>query len=195
MRILPINNTIMNSLTYILYSELEEYCILIDCGEYVTLQPVLDKLGKKVRAVLLTHGHMDHIYGLNRLIKDNPLIEIFASEIGHLELHDSTRNLSFCMPDPISLCDYNEKVVKEGDKLCFDNIGVVDVFEVPGHDPSCLAFKIGSNLFTGDSYIPGIKVFTKFPGADKKLAMKSREKLKILEKNGCKIYCGHHDYL
>ena len=45
----------MNSVTYVIYEEDVDYCVLIDCGEWETLKPILSNLGKKVRAVLLTH--------------------------------------------------------------------------------------------------------------------------------------------
>ena len=46
----------MNSVTYVLYREDVDYCVLIDCGEWETLQPVIERIGKSVKAVLLTHG-------------------------------------------------------------------------------------------------------------------------------------------
>lgn len=57
MNILPINNSIVNSVTYVLYREDVDYCVLIDCGEWGTRKPVIERIGKKVKAVLLTHGH------------------------------------------------------------------------------------------------------------------------------------------
>ena len=44
----------MNSVTYILYREDVDYCVLIDCGEWETLKPVIERIGKSVKAVLLT---------------------------------------------------------------------------------------------------------------------------------------------
>ena len=58
----------MNSVTYVLYREDVDYCVLIDCGEWETLKPVIERIGKSVKAVLLTHGHSDHIYGLVGLL-------------------------------------------------------------------------------------------------------------------------------
>ncbi|MCS2239995.1 MBL fold metallo-hydrolase [Phocaeicola dorei] len=75
MTILPVNNFILNSVTCVLYSEDVDYCILIDCGEYETLKPVLDRINKKVKAVLLTNGHsfnyLSSTYKCNFLGADN----------------------------------------------------------------------------------------------------------------------------
>ena len=38
MEFLPVRNHFMNSMTYIVYSSEVNYCILIDCGEFETLQ-------------------------------------------------------------------------------------------------------------------------------------------------------------
>ena len=64
----------------------------------------------------------------------------------------------------------------EGNEL--DVLGeTCEVFETPGHDPSCLCFRIAQALFTGDAYIPGVKVFTGFPYSDKKLAAESLQRI------------------
>lgn len=67
MKIHPVNNNIMNSVTYVPHEEDVDYCVLIDCGEWETLKPVLEKIVKKVRAALLTHGHSDHITNSSKL--------------------------------------------------------------------------------------------------------------------------------
>lgn len=42
------------------------------------------------------------------------------------------------------------------------------VIETPGHCPSCLTYYTDNYIFTGDSYIPNVKVVTKLPYGDKK---------------------------
>ena len=97
----------MNSVTYvlyplssILYEEVVDYCVLIDCGEWETLKPELEKLDKKVRAVLLTHGHSDHIYGLKGLLNFDPSVVVGTNEEGHEELGNARKNLSFYRKHP-----------------------------------------------------------------------------------------------
>ena len=68
----------------------------------------------------------------------------------------------------------------------FDGI-CLKVIATPGHNPSCLTFQIGDYLFTGDSYIPDVKVVTNLPGGNKKQAQESLSMiLKLVEgKNIC----------
>ena len=66
------------------------------------------------------------------------------------------------------------------------------VVETPGHDWSCLSYYTDQFVFTGDSYIPGIKVIASFPHSDKQLAAQSLEKLLRLTK-GRGVCPGHND--
>lgn len=194
MKILPINNTIMNSVTYVLYSEDVDYCVLIDCGEYNTLVPILKKICKRVDTVLLTHGHSDHIYGLNGLLKLEPSLIIGTNKEGHEELSNSKKNLSFYHEVPFVIKNYNSLVLQDGMVIHFEGLVDIEVMETPGHSPSCLTYKIDKNLFTGDAYIPGLKTFTSFPRGNKKLALESKNLLAEKESIGYKIYCGHHSF-
>lgn len=194
MIIYPIKNTIMNSMTYVLSADNIDICVLIDCGDFYTLYPILKKIGKRIKAVLLTHGHYDHIYGLRNLIKYFPSVMIYTNSYGHEELADSKQNLSYYHESSFIIEGYSPIYINGGDILHFDGIGNIEVISCPGHDPSCLSYKVENNVFTGDAYIPGVNVFTKFPKGDYKLAMISYSLLKQLEADGNIIYCGHHNY-
>ena len=81
-------------------------------------------------------------------------------------------------------------VLREGDWVeLFSGINLA-AMETPGHNPSCLCFAVDNCLFTGDSYIPGVKVVTNLPGSKKKLAQESVEKILRLGV-GKKICPGH----
>ena len=184
----------MNSVTYVLYSEDVDYCILIDCGEYEPLIPVLDKIGKKVKAVLLTHGHSDHIYGLNSLLETYPNAFVCTTEDGHREIQDAKLNLSYLHDVPFAVKEYSGQILKDGQIVVFEGIGYIEVMATPGHDLSCLAYKLGMNLFTGDAYIPGVKVFYKFPRGNREQALSSYKMLSNMERKGFRVFCGHHTY-
>lgn len=194
MEILPVKNHLMNGMTYVVYSHDVDYSILIDCGEYETLQSELYRIGKTVKAVLLTHGHSDHIAGLNELLQRNPSVTVYSNEYGHLEIGNAKKNHSHFAGYPFEVKNYQKKVITDGDVLDFEGLCKVKVLWTPGHDESCMSYQIGDCLFTGDAYIPGLKVFTKFPGAKKEQAIQSEDRLKRLENEGYQIFCGHHSY-
>ena len=163
---------------------------LIDCGD-------IDKVYKKypdkiIEGVLLTHTHSDHIYGLNQLLERFPDVKIITNEYGFGALVSPKQNISRYHSeygDIILSNRSNVIVVSEGNELAV--LGEkCEVFETPGHDPSCLCFRLGDNLFTGDAYIPGVKVFTGFPYSDKTQAADSLQRILSLSSD-LSIYPGH----
>ena len=180
------------SVTYILTDDNADCCVLIDCGDYELLKA---RLTKPVKAVMLTHGHFDHIAGLNKLLDDYPALEIYASADSHQALIDSKRNLSLYHGTPYILDEYTPVVVFKGEQVHFEGIGTFEVISTAGHTPGSVSYLIGNHLFTGDAYLPGQKTFTKFPGGDKLKAEHSRALLTKLETEGYTIHCGHHSYI
>lgn len=193
MQITNIHNTLMNSITYILSSEGVDYCVLIDCGYSENLIPTLERLGKRVKAVYLTHAHYDHVYGLNMLLERYPNALIYTNGEGCDALTDTKKNFSKYHPELVPF------VLQHSDNVCLLEEGKAELFEdekmqvlfTPGHDVSCFSFIAGNNLFTGDAYIPGIKTVMNFPRSNKKDALASLEKLILLEKQGYQVFPGH----
>lgn len=181
-------NSIFNSRTYILHTPGEKECFLVDCGD---VKPVVEG-GWKVNGVLLTHVHFDHIYGLNELLEVFPSANVFTNASGRDALSDPRLNMSHYHPDAEDFVVKNienVRTVTEGDIVRMTG-GTAIVLETPGHDPSCLCYKVEDMLFTGDSYIPGLKVVTTFPHSDRRAAEVSRKR--ILEYgNGLTILPGH----
>lgn len=185
-----ITNRVFNSRTYILSDENYDRVWLVDCGD---TDRVLEKIGKKsVEGVLLTHAHYDHIYGLEELIKRFPAVKIFTDAAGVVALKSPQMNLSHYHSDypDISIdAPNNVCVLKEGDFL--EVLGMsIQVYETPGHDPSCLTYIVGEMAFTGDAYIPGFKVFCGFPLSNRKQATESIDRI-IRLSSDCIIMPGH----
>lgn len=185
-----ITNRVFNSRTYILSDEKCDRVWLVDSGD---TDRVLELIGKKsVEGVLLTHAHSDHIYGLEELITRFPNVKIYTNAAGIEALKSPKLNISHYhseYPDISIDAPDNVCVLTEGDPL--EVLGMpVQVYETPGHAPSCLTYIIGQMAFTGDSYIPGVKVFTGFPHANKKQAVDSVERILQLAVD-CQIMPGH----
>lgn len=83
-------------------------------------------------------------------------------------------------------------VVHEGDSMVlFGDEPLMFFHETPGHNPGCLTMRLGDIVFTGDAYIPEVGTNTQLPHADKELAKRSQQRIKIMAE-GKRILSGHH---
>lgn len=189
--IVRIVNSVFESNTYLIINDDYRVCFLIDCGDSSLIIDTINKRGLFLKGVFITHSHFDHIYGLNAVIGEYPGIPIYVSTFGKEGLYSDKLNLSRYNLCPYVLQRYdNIKELNEGDTIdLFGNIEI-EAYETPGHDKSCLTYKFGNYLFTGDAFIPGLKVVATFPNSDKKDAELSRQRIISLSKN-CRLYPGH----
>ena len=185
-----ITNRVFNSRTYILTRPDCDKAWLVDCGDTDRVLELIKR--KTVEGVLLTHAHSDHIYGLEALMKQFPKVRIYTNVAGVEALKSPRLNISRYhseYPDISIEAPDNVRIVTEGDSL--EIMGVpVWMFETPGHAPSCVTYIIEDKAFTGDAYIPGVKVFTGFPHSNRKQAQESMERILQLTVN-CIILPGH----
>lgn len=190
MNIHTITNNIFNSKTYIL-SGYKNDAWVIDCGDVKPLITYIAKNNLYLQGILLTHTHFDHIYGLNELTNEFPHVTLYTSETGKNALYNEKENLSLYNGYSWHYRFNNVEVVSESTKIFVCN-SLVEIFETPGHDVSSLSYKIENYMFTGDSYIPSTKTFTKWPLSNKPQAIVSEQKiLYIVEKNKLIIKAGH----
>ena len=192
-RVEHIVNSVYTSRTYILSEcESREFWI-VDCGDVSPIVDIISSLGGNlfnIKGVLLTHVHYDHIYGLPRLRELYPEVRVYTNEAGRVSLGSEKQNYSKYHNDPIVYESGNIELCKDGDEIeLFDGM-TAKVHETPGHSDSCLTYEIGDYLFTGDAYIPGVKVVTTLKGGDKKLAARSVERILKLAEG--KIICPGH---
>ncbi len=182
-------NTLFRSNTYLLHEGRQTDYWLVDIGD---IDPVMSLLpdGAKVKGVFLTHTHFDHIYGINALLKSFHECLVFTSEHGQEGLYSDKLNCSRYSGKPFVYRADNVRILNEGDSVELWPGGVVNAFETFGHDWSCLTYKIGDAVFSGDSYLPGFKVFTKFVKSDKEQAVVSEQRILELSR-GCVVYPGH----
>lgn len=187
-----ITNQFFNSRTYILSTDSSDEVWLVDCGD---VEQALERLakGKRVKGVLLTHTHADHIYGINRLLELFPEATVFTNTFGQGALDDSRLNITRYhneVPDLIISKRENVRVVGEGETIAVFEGVKAEVFYTQGHDASCLTYQVESYLFTGDSYIPGVPVVARFPQSNKKQAAASEARIQSLAE-GLIVCPGH----
>jgi glyoxylase-like metal-dependent hydrolase (beta-lactamase superfamily II) len=109
--------------------------LIIDPGNMD--EPILEFIennGLNLRAVLVTHDHLNHVHGL-RTLKRIYDAEIFA--VNH------------------AILDHKVTLLKDGDEL---EIGPfkIEVISVPGHSSDSAVYRIDSFLFTGDVLTAGL---------------------------------------
>lgn len=179
-------NSVFRSCSYILSQT--ERSWLVDCGDVDRIMPLIEG---KLCGVLLTHGHFDHIYGLNQLLSLYPDVTIYTNEEGFETLYNDKLNFSKFYGNSIQLQPViNIKIVHDGERVeLFDGISVQAVF-TPGHSPCSVTWVLDDMMFTGDSYIPGVKTVTNVPHSNKPQAVNSESMIKRLADHRT-VYPGH----
>lgn len=144
--------------------------------------------------MLLTHTYFDPIYSLNAIVQKFPLVKIITNELGLGDPCSPKLNISHCHTD----CEYfvfngtdkSVQICSDPEPLTICGLEV-KIIPTPGHDRSCLSYQIGNCLFTGDSYIQGIKVVANWPKSNKKDAATSEARLREMEEKEMTILAGH----
>lgn len=163
---------------------------VIDAGMYNNrFETMLRSMGiEKLKYILLTHGHFDHIMGVQRLKKH------FGGEIVIHEndadcLSDSKKSLAAVWG---FMCPAFEAdlTVKEGDVLYLGN-EKIEVIHTPGHTVGSVCYKTDKILFSGDTLFHMTCGRTDFPGGSMEQMMASMKKLSELD--GEYRVCPGHD--
>lgn len=162
--------------TYLINQPTSKSVWLVDVGE---IDAVIEHLNDddSIKGLFLTHPHYDHIFCINELTAHYPDCMVYCSELCKEGLQSSKLNLSYYHEYPVEYQGENIVLLEENSTLSiFDNIPV-EIIETPGHDWSCLTYKIDNFLFTGDSFIPDVKVVTKLRGGNKAANKESLKKI------------------
>ena len=156
---------------YIIHDDASKSCCVIDPGYDADL--ILDKLealGLTLEAILLTHGHFDHVGAVKEL----------ASETGcQVYIHPDDLSMPPMMTaGPL----YYTKTYAEGTQLKLAGLDIA-VLHTPGHTPGSVCLLTGDTLITGDTLFAGSCGRTDLPGGDWATIRASLNRLAAIEAN------------
>ncbi len=163
---------------YIVWQEGRGDCVVIDPG-YMPEQilEAVRQRGRSIAAILLTHGHFDHVGGVRKI----------AEETGcKVYLRPEEKLLPEMMTDgQLYFTDsYASRLTEAG--LDFT------VLHTPGHTPGGVCLLCRNVLFSGDTLFAGSCGRTDFPGSDSVEMVKSLKKLGALP-GDYEVLPGHGD--
>lgn len=176
---------------YIVGDEKTREVVVIDPGGHARqINETVENLRARVRGIIVTHAHFDHVMGVEALKRATgaPLY-VGADEkamFENMEAQGKTFGIAVPpLPDP-------EHWVNEGEVIRAGNFEL-QVLNVPGHSPGSIALYNAENgvVFVGDVLMRGTIGRTDFEGGSMDELLRSiRTKLYTLP-DATQVYSGH----
>jgi glyoxylase-like metal-dependent hydrolase (beta-lactamase superfamily II) len=180
---------------YLVSCEASREAVLIDPGDEV--DELIDEARAArlvVKAILLTHAHLDHVTGVGRA-KAAFGVPVWLHRADKF-LYDATVEqgrmfgLALEQPPPV------DEFYRRGSPLSFGNY-VVDVLETPGHCPGGVCLAIGRDgspereLFVGDTLFAGSVGRTDLPGGNAEVLLRSIHDVLLAFPDDTPVHSGH----
>ena len=172
--------------TYIVYADGSNSCAIIDPGyEAKTILNKVVTLGLTVDAIMLTHGHFDHVGAVESLIKATGC-SLWMHQGDYSPQRHPLRGMMYPLADtsafPVNFCE-------EGEQICAGGL-TFTALETPGHTWGSVCYLCGDALFSGDTLFAGSCGRTDLLGGDWATITKSLRRLKEIEAD-LRVFPGH----
>ena len=170
---------------YIIWGEGSDSCIVIDPGfEAETVLRQVKALGKTVEAILLTHGHFDHVGAVQEIVAATGC-SLWMSQSDYTQRRSPQIDFLY----PIHDCDFTPvNFCEEGECICAGGLELT-VLETPGHTQGSVCYLCQGHLFSGDTLFEGSCGRVDLPGGNYAQILQSLKRLAGLD--DCKVYPGH----
>ena len=177
--------------TYLVYDENTFEGVLIDIANNLDkIKEFVESLNIKLKYIILTHCHADHINGIKELKRVYPHIKILIHELDADGLVKNEVNLSNYLEVESNFIGA-DVVLKNGDIVTVGDLKL-KVIHTPGHTAGSISILAQDALFSGDTLFKGSYGRTDFPTGNLIDMMKSVGKLLELPPEII-VYPGHEE--
>ena len=164
----------------------DEAVVVDPGGDAPQLRLELARMGATCAAILITHGHWDHLGGVADLAEGSGAPVYMAEDERAL-----LENLPDLVPQGVPARAYTADTLLKGDEtLALAGIAF-ETLRVPGHSPGHLAFYADGCLFSGDVLFAGSVGRTDLPGSDHATLVESLRLLTERFPAETIVYSGH----
>lgn len=173
-------------------SETSEHCLIVDTG--LDAEPLVNFLKENrliPTAIILTHGHIDHIAGVVELRKHYTDTKLYIHQLDADMLTNSRKNLSLFSGNNFNT-EPADCILNEGDIIDSAEIKL-KVLHTPGHSPGgiCLYCESEDIVFAGDTIFANSVGRTDFPGSSFSDLKKSIKNKLFTLPDETIVYTGH----
>lgn len=177
---------------YLVWNKDTKEAVIVDPADHASkLQQELESHQLTLKAVLLTHGHFDHIMATNDLCRTYTVpVYCHKEEVELLE--DATKNLSAYMGDSGAFTMTASHLVEDNEKL--ELLGqTIEVLHTPGHTKGgvCYYFVQENCMFVGDTIFLESVGRTDFPTGNMNVLLQSIQSKIYSKHNEICLYPGH----
>lgn len=175
---------------YIAYEKEGGKCFIIDpASSAERIKTIIDAHDLKPKAILLTHGHFDHIAAADELRKQYK-IPLMIHEQDAEMIVSAELNCSRAMMGASITLSPADKLLKEGDRIKLENESL-KVLHTPGHSPGSCVYVGNGIAFSGDTLFKGTYGRYDLPGGSFQTLMGSIKR--ILELSPITVLYPGHD--
>ena len=170
----------MQNFIYIIGDEKSKDAAIVDAGwEIDKLIDIANKEKLKIKKIILTHSHYDHVQKADELAsKTNADVYFHELELDQIKKIIKNPNITI-------------HKLKNNDEIKIGNLKI-KVIHTPGHTPGAICLLFENKLITGDTLFVNAVGRTDLAGGDTAKLFESLQKLKKLN-DDVEVYPGH-DY-
>lgn len=171
---------------YIVHDSTSTSCCIIDPGyEADTILKKITSLGLTVEAILLTHGHFDHVGAVEEIVEKTGC-RLWMRESDWSQPIDPMTTYFY----PLANCDFTEVFFcEEQEEITAGGVTFL-CLETPGHTWGSVCYLCEGAIFSGDTLFAGSCGRVDLPGGDSNAMQNSLARLATLE-GRYTVYPGH----